>query len=356
MEKFCVFCGVNPESKNKEHIIPKWLIRLTGDPNRTINLPFYGSLEVVQRSFSSFHFPACRSCNTDFSLLEEKAKPIVVNLLKGAEVSCEDLHVFFDWLDKIRIGLWLGALYLGGHEMFGIKPKFQIAKRLGAKDRMVVIYRTDNQQSGVGFLGANMPIFAHSPSCFTLIINSLVFFNVSADHLFARRIGFPYPSRSTVHDSGLLELEMAPGRERIMHPIVKFQYSPSGTEIFQPIYNSKAYTSDFDDLKKLYDTSYVRNLSYDHEKGIGIPLIVNDKKVTPYPRERSANWYPKHIFPFQSFLGECFDQTLRTQCTLLDESPYVSHKQTRVWGARLKKVNLTWLKSRRKFGKSESIV
>ena len=38
LPKFCVFCGKKPENKNKEHIIPQWLIKLTGDPNRKINL------------------------------------------------------------------------------------------------------------------------------------------------------------------------------------------------------------------------------------------------------------------------------------------------------------------------------
>ncbi len=38
MEKFCVFCGSKPESKNKEHILPQWLIKMRDDPNREIYL------------------------------------------------------------------------------------------------------------------------------------------------------------------------------------------------------------------------------------------------------------------------------------------------------------------------------
>lgn len=37
-EKFCVFCGKKPKNKTKEHILPKWLIKLTGKPNRQINV------------------------------------------------------------------------------------------------------------------------------------------------------------------------------------------------------------------------------------------------------------------------------------------------------------------------------
>ena len=37
MNKICVFCGLQPHSKNKEHIIPQWLIKMTGEPNRQAN-------------------------------------------------------------------------------------------------------------------------------------------------------------------------------------------------------------------------------------------------------------------------------------------------------------------------------
>jgi len=32
MDKFCIFCGDKPQSKNLEHIIPQWLLKMTGDP------------------------------------------------------------------------------------------------------------------------------------------------------------------------------------------------------------------------------------------------------------------------------------------------------------------------------------
>ena len=34
LEKRCIFCGKKPSEKNREHIIPRWLIALTGDPKR----------------------------------------------------------------------------------------------------------------------------------------------------------------------------------------------------------------------------------------------------------------------------------------------------------------------------------
>ena len=38
MEKRCIFCGKVPETKTKEHVIPQWLINMTGDPKRNLHL------------------------------------------------------------------------------------------------------------------------------------------------------------------------------------------------------------------------------------------------------------------------------------------------------------------------------
>jgi hypothetical protein len=39
--KRCIFCGNPPSAKNKEHVVPKWLIELTGDPKREWYLGLY---------------------------------------------------------------------------------------------------------------------------------------------------------------------------------------------------------------------------------------------------------------------------------------------------------------------------
>lgn len=346
MDKFCIFCGLRPQAKNKEHVIPTWLMRHTGDPNRTVNLPFLGGPRPFTRSFSSFHFPACESCNNDFFALEASAKSVILRLLDQEELSCDDWDVILDWLDKIRTGLWLGAVYLGGNKIFSVEPQFHIAKRIKSKDRMVVIYRTDCQQSGIGFVGVNTPVFLHSPSCFSLIVNSFAFFSVSTDFLFSRRMGFPYPTRMQVRGYAQIECEMEAGRERIMHPLVKFPYSQLGTQIFQAIFNKKAFNLEHEDLNDrddIYDTDYVRNFSYDHEKGIGIPLLVRDKHADLYPRTKSLVWHPDHIFPFHEFTSLIFEQTIRTQCHLINESPVSTDKKTKHWASTVNKANIRFL-------------
>jgi len=64
----CVFCGKDPKpNKNKEHVIPKWLMRLSGaKENRKWQLGFnYNSkdLRPIEIASTSFEFPACEKCS-----------------------------------------------------------------------------------------------------------------------------------------------------------------------------------------------------------------------------------------------------------------------------------------------------
>lgn len=84
VEKFCVFCGDKPNKKTREHIIPQWLIKMTGKASRQINIPpifsLYISIEEYKQklgrkfSFNNFTLPACESCNNKYSKLEQNTK------------------------------------------------------------------------------------------------------------------------------------------------------------------------------------------------------------------------------------------------------------------------------------------
>ena len=55
VERFCVFCGAKPNKKSREHIIPQWLIELTGDPQRqAVFGPFLDerTRELTYRNFA----------------------------------------------------------------------------------------------------------------------------------------------------------------------------------------------------------------------------------------------------------------------------------------------------------------
>src|ERR1035438_633033 len=78
--KFCVFCGEAPESKNKEHIIPRWLLEMTGDPSRKVFLGIDHTRNppsIRSFAFDAFTFPACKGCNEGFSEFESSAKAII---------------------------------------------------------------------------------------------------------------------------------------------------------------------------------------------------------------------------------------------------------------------------------------
>src|SRR5437870_57981 len=132
--RICIFCGERPQAKNNEHPLPRWLLAMTGDPNRVVRHGYHwGTGKPFQFSMDSFQFPACSDCNASYSGLENVAKLIVETICRKEAVSPDDYVVLLDWLDKVRIGCWLGHAYL---QKSDLPPNFTIGSRLGMKDRM----------------------------------------------------------------------------------------------------------------------------------------------------------------------------------------------------------------------------
>jgi len=78
MQRVCVFCGGRPIGKTSEHILPQWVIELTGDPNRVVQFGYGRFVDgaMARRTFAynSLKFPACQSCNQTYSELEMLTK------------------------------------------------------------------------------------------------------------------------------------------------------------------------------------------------------------------------------------------------------------------------------------------
>ena len=167
MVKYCIFCGGAPSKKNKEHIIPKWLIEFTGDPKRmaSLGIPWNDPNGIRAFSWSSFHFPACESCNTKYSELEGAVKSIFFKMSYYSPLTAEELNLLLDWFDKVRIGLWLGMRYLN-QNVFVVKPKFYIDQRIGAKDRVLIIYDSKYPRKKLVISGVDTPAFSYAPSVF----------------------------------------------------------------------------------------------------------------------------------------------------------------------------------------------
>jgi hypothetical protein len=73
----CVFCGQQPTNRNREHILPQWLLALTGDPKRVVSLGYdYHKGKPREFAISQFVVPACTACNYRYAEFETLAKGI----------------------------------------------------------------------------------------------------------------------------------------------------------------------------------------------------------------------------------------------------------------------------------------
>lgn len=239
VSKFCVFCGNAPESKNKEHVLPQWLLNLTGDPNRVVNFGVnYKTGKVVRFAWKSLVMPACEACNTEFASLECSIKPIIEKLLDRNGASVSEYGMVLDWLDKVRVGLWLNYHILQGNPM-GIEPSFYIKNRMRQKDRFLAIYPIGENSKGLNAHGVESFAFNLEPSAFSLRINNIHIVNCSSDYLFSSRCGFPYPQNVRLNidgeNSGKMEVGEFKATRKIKTPLLRFNLFKPSVYLFQPI-------------------------------------------------------------------------------------------------------------------------
>jgi hypothetical protein len=279
MAKFCVFCGNAPTDKNKEHIIPRWLIKMTDHPGRVTKFGFpklpNGSAEQREFPFDRFTFPACESCNTRHSALESEAMSVMSSILDRKAISAVSASVLLDWFDKVRVGLWLGFQMLEKN-VLDIEPNFHIERRIGQYDRMLIIQRASEHKTRLNFTGADSVSFAYSPSAFSLVVNDTYFTNISASFLISRRVGFPYPaSMYLVPDRADILCDIQPGRERITLPLLQRPIAEGGVRLYQPMFRLTLAS----ERPSEYDCDYVRRHSMDFDRGIGSIFVQHEGKA-----------------------------------------------------------------------------
>jgi len=138
-----------------------------------------------------------------------------------------------DWLDKVRVGLWLGYRYLQQNPH---PPNFTINSRFGTKDRMVAVYPLADHQRGLNTWGPESQLFQIKPSVFSLRINNILLLNASWDYMCAARCGYPYPRKVTLvrGHSGMIAASNFRSRKKVAHPIMSGLMKSSVT-VFQPI-------------------------------------------------------------------------------------------------------------------------
>lgn len=266
-EKFCIFCGKTPKDKNLEHVIPQWLIRLTGREKKDVFslCPEYDK----HLPFLQFKFPACTECNTKYAKMEFAVKPVVEKILSGQSICGQEASLLMDWFDKVRIGLWLSNMFYDPELKHDVRPHFFIDSRVGTSDRMLSIQKIDfpkDENRGIYFGGTQTPLFNCEPSAFTLIINDYYFFNASTHNLVAPRLGFPRLTNVQLEDplTGAFSANVMPGREKIANPVItSFIPNQNSVTFYQPIYK------DFVKFPDYPLSSYVCEHSYDSTSGIG---------------------------------------------------------------------------------------
>ena len=298
MGQFCVFCGEKPVDKNREHIIPQWLIKYTErEKMPMVKVLKDGKLEP-KMSYMNFAFPACRECNTEFSALEGHVRPILLNILNEKPVSATEISTLLDWFDKVRLGLRLASVYL----QKGLNqepPHTFIKQRVGLCDRMLIIEKIKPQPDvRLAFPDTHTKFFKSGAQSFQFVIDNYVFTNASAHFLVSSKLGFPYGTfMETVDNGNVLVDNMTPGSKRARGPVIEGVYpAPDKIIVYQPIFKPFITTDN-----KLYDNDYVKFHCFDYNAGLGgifyqrgqtneMFYMNPDDKTTLKPRETTRDF------------------------------------------------------------------
>ncbi len=312
LPKFCIFCGKPPSSKNMEHPLPKWLLKLTGDLHRTEQV-YPGH----SRPLSTFEFPSCETCNDKWGkVLETRASLVMKMLLHEEAVSDLQITILMDWFDKVRIGLWLASLQLSNNR-YGVKPKFHISSRVGLHDRFLAIYRLEEKCETLDWYAVDTFNFHCMPSCFSMKVNDLYFLNVSYEYLFLEKFGFPFPEKTLIDPNkdgyGVI---FSHGKERIDNKLLKLPIHDGCSKLFQCMYPIQARSKD-PIIKGLFDTDYVKGMSRSFERGISRVLVQKYSPPVRYPIHESKRWLPPSEIK-ESLHKDCLNkQTLNIQNWLI---------------------------------------
>ena len=310
MAQKCVFCGGEPQNKNKEHVIPQWLSKYLGRYKSICDLSGVTDKKIP---FSGLTFPACEKCNSDDSVLEVGAKKVVEKMMAGQSVTGSEINTLLDWFDKLRIGIWLGQLMLS-KKTDSVDPNFYINDRIGAQDRMLIIERIEGVGKGLGLCGNNTEMFMYMPSVFQVWFNDVLITSASTAGLVSNKLGFPRISQQQNFGYRESVATVIKGMDKTVHPVVMNVDAADKTIIYQPMF--KQFVSQTD----LYDGQYVQQHSYDANSGVGgifvqrhnnaIRYLKPEDKVMLMPKMQpnsSTGKSIKRVFDLQNHLMTQFN-------------------------------------------------
>lgn len=233
---------------------------------------------------------------------------------------------FLDWLDKVRVGLWLGYNMLGKDAIIKVRPSFHINRRIGAMDRMLVIYKTDQTSKGINFIGVDTFAFRLIPSCFALRVNEFFFLNISTGFLVAKGLGFPYPRETRIlsADPTVTAVNLGHGSHIVKNKILSKPLPAGGLGLYQPkVYRSVPGVDGTEvDVSVEYSVPHIKDYAVDFEQGIG-PIFTSTQDL-PMVWDGSPKTLacPK-THSFDSLGVELATFVYQFQTHLLDKSNYL---------------------------------
>ena len=305
---------------------------MTGDPNRQINLGFdtrhyekTGQSRLRTFSFNSFQFPACEKCNSEFSDMENKVKVLFERIFRKDYFSNTEIDLLLDWFDKVRVGLWLGSISLDNFVDL-VKPKYHIKNRISHRDRCLFIYELqESTETGIQFIGFNSPGFQFIPSCFTLRVNNICFYNYSFDFLFSKNIGFPYPKTHRYdEESRYIQVDLDKGIKKISNPLINQKFLKAATYIYQPIIPTEVLGVEEENVYT--NNSYVKENCMDFRRGKG-DIFYFDKELKKLDNETDISLYEgAQNYDPDIFLSSIAKQTFNSLENLLKLKPHLALK------------------------------
>jgi len=335
----CIFCGKKPENKTKEHIIPQWLIKKTGNKKRKaffgmplleydkngsltrINMP---DIDVAKKkgrvfSFDQFTFPACHKCNNDYSNLEADVLVVYNKLSSNESINRDEIDLLLDWIDKVRVGLWLVFHHLDKN-IAEIEPNFAISERMGCYDRILMIKRFENQPEGLNFIGCESYAFSIMPSVFCLRINNIYLMSVSAMFLVSKGLGFPYIDTMELDkNSDLLFISPIEGTNNITTPIINRSVWGDSTCIIQPMFKNSLMRND---ISEVYNKDYIIENSLNYKDGKGSIFIIKNNDDVVKMKDDDELTFPlskESKDPYHDLL-KAHIETLHWQSLLIDDT------------------------------------
>jgi hypothetical protein len=282
----CIFCGMAPESKTKEHVFPQWLLKMTDFHSKktSVGTNWETGKEIIFPA-KNYTFPACDSCNNNFAKMEGQVKNVVERLQVDADVTGREVELLLDWFDKVRVGAWLGIAYMNG-KLFQSPPNFYISDRVGLKDRYLSITNTYRPERVLNWSGANTMTFMTSPTALALRVNNLVFVSASSDFLVSKSVGFPFATwEAQLPGSRTGNFLLNEGNRKIENDCFKKRpYYPSFI-LRQPIFDAALKVR-----PELYENEFIRKNSVDFGNGIGKIFIQNNQKTSTLERDSNINF------------------------------------------------------------------